>query len=290
MKQKLISLSLRIKNFILNNKKKSILVAVLLMVYYFSLPTTLFKEPYSTVIESTEGELLGAKIARDGQWRFPAKDSIPDKFKKCIVNFEDEHFYNHPGFNPVAMVKAIQQNRKAGKVVRGGSTLTQQVIRLSRKNKGRTYFEKAIEIILATRLELRCSKDEILNLYAAHAPFGGNVVGLEMASWRYFGLQSQQLSWAETATLAVLPNAPSLIYPGKNQIKLLKKRNSLLRKLLQENVIDKLTYELSIQEPLPQKPFDVPQIAPHLLQKIAKTNEGKRIKTSPPPKITMCFI
>jgi penicillin-binding protein 1C len=270
----------KIKGYVKSNLKKCVIVFALILVYYFSLPRTLFEEPYSTVIESTEGELLAAKIAPDGQWRFPAKDSIPDKFQKCIVYFEDEHFYHHPGLNPVAMFKAAQQNRKAGKVVRGGSTLTQQVVRLSRKNKKRTYFEKAIEIILATRLELRFSKEKILNLYAAHAPFGGNVVGLEMASWRYFGVQSHQLSWAETATLAVLPNAPRLIYPGKNQIKLLKKRNSLLLKLYKEQVIDKLTFELSIQEPLPQKPHNVPQIASHLLQKIAKTNEGERITTT----------
>lgn len=250
------------------------------MIYYFSLPRTLFQEPYSTVIESKEGELLAAKIARDGQWRFPAQDSVPDKFKKCIVYFEDEYFYKHPGFNPVAMVNAIKQNRKAGKVVRGGSTLTQQVIRLSRKGKGRTYFEKLIEVVLATRLELGYSKDEILELYAAHAPFGGNVVGLEMASWRYFGVKSNQLSWAENATLAVLPNAPSLIYPGKNQIKLLEKRNRLLRKLNQEGIIDKQTYELSIEEPLPGRPYDLPQIAPHLLQRVAKNQEGARVKTT----------
>jgi len=78
-------------------------------------------------------------------------------------------------------------------------------------------------LILATRLEFRHSKDKILQLYASHAPYGSNVVGIEMASWKYFGLQPHQLSWAETATLAVLPNAPSLIYPGKNQEKLLKK-------------------------------------------------------------------
>ena len=240
----------------------------------------MFQEPYSTVIESKEGELLGAKIARDGQWRFPAQDSVPDKFKKCIVYFEDEYFYQHPGFNPIAMVNAIKQNRKAGKVVRGGSTLTQQVIRLSRKGKGRTYFEKFIEIIKATRLELGYSKNEILELYAAHAPFGGNVVGLEMASWRYFGVQSNQLSWAESAVLAVLPNAPSLIYPGKNQIKLLSKRNRLLLKLHQEGIIDKQTYELAIEEPLPQKPYDLPQIAPHLLQRVAKEDEGTRVKTT----------
>ncbi len=250
------------------------------MVYYFSLARTLFQEPYSTVIESKEGELLGAKIAKDGQWRFPSQDSVPDKFKKCIVYFEDQYFYKHPGFNPVAMVNAVKQNRKAGKVVRGGSTLTQQVIRLSRKGKRRTYFEKIIEIILATRLEFKDSKEEILDLYAAHAPFGGNVVGLEMASWRYFGVQSHQLSWAESATLAVLPNAPSLIYPGKNQQKLLRKRNNLLLKLHHEGIIDRQTYELSIDESLPQKPFDLPQIAPHLLQRVAKNQEGTRVKTT----------
>jgi penicillin-binding protein 1C len=280
MKAKLKALSQRFLNYIKRNPKKSAIVFTLLVVYYFSLPRTLFEEPYSTVIESSDGELLAAKIARDGQWRFPAKDSVPDKFKKCIVYFEDEHFYKHFGFNPVAMAKAFKENRSAGKVVRGGSTLTQQVVRLSRKNKKRTYFEKALEMILATRLEFRHSKEKILELYAAHAPYGGNVVGLEMASWRYFGVQSHQLSWAESATLAVLPNAPSLIYPGKNQIKLLKKRNALLLKLYNEKIIDNLTYQLSIHEPLPQKPYTVPQIAPHLLQRAAKTDEGKRIKTT----------
>lgn len=280
MKTKLKAFWHRFINYIKRNPRKSAVVVILLATYYFSLPRTLFEEPYSTVIESSDGELMAAKIARDGQWRFPAKDSVPEKFKKCIVYFEDEHFYQHFGFNPIAMFKAIKENRAAGKVVRGGSTLTQQVIRLSRKNKKRTYFEKVIEIILATRLEFRHSKEKILELYAAHAPYGGNVVGLEMASWRYFGVQSHQLSWAESATLAVLPNAPSLIYPGKNQIKLLKKRNALLLKLYDEKIIDKLTYDLSVHEPLPKKPYDVPQIAPHLLQRVAKTDEGKRIKTT----------
>jgi penicillin-binding protein 1C len=266
--------------YIKRNKIKSSIVFILLVVYYFSLPRTLFQEPYSTIIESKEGELLGAKIARDGQWRFPAQDSVPDKFKKCIIYFEDEYFNYHPGFNPVAMVNAVKQNQKAGKTVRGGSTITQQVIRLSRKNQKRTYFEKIIELVLSTRLELRHSKNKILELYAAHAPFGGNVVGLEMASWRYFGVQSNQLSWAESATLAVLPNAPSLIYPGKNQEKLRRKRNNLLLKLQKDGVIDLQTYELAIDEPLPQKPYNLPEIAPHLLQRVAKNQEGTIVKTT----------
>jgi penicillin-binding protein 1C len=280
LKTKIKAVLQRIIDTIKRNKIKSSIVFLLLIIYYFSLPRTLFQEPYSTVIESQEGELLGAKISRDGQWRFPEQDSVPEKFKQCIIYFEDEHFKYHPGFNPVAMYNAMKQNSKAGKVVRGGSTLTQQVIRMSRKGQKRTYFEKIIELILATRLELRHSKEKILELYAAHAPFGSNVVGLEMASWRYFGVQSHQLSWAESATLAVLPNAPSLIYPGKNQQKLLKKRNTLLLKLKNENIIDAQTYELAIDEPLPQKPYDLPQIATHLLQRVAKNQEGTRLKTT----------
>ena len=267
-------------NQILNHKIKLIIVVILLTAYYFSLPKQLFKNPTSTVIESTEGELLGAKIADDGQWRFPQNDSVPTKFKQCIVQFEDAYFYKHPGFNPISIVKAFSQNLKSNKVKRGGSTLTQQVIRLSRKNKKRTYFEKLKEIILATRLELRYSKEKILSLYASNAPFGGNVVGLDVASWRYFGRFPNDLSWAESATLAVLPNAPSLIYPGKNQLRLLAKRNRLLKKLVDEKIIDTLTYELALQEELPQKPYAIPQITPHFLQRVAKIQKGEKVKTS----------
>src|SRR5690554_514177 len=266
--------------WIKSNKIKSIVIFLLLVGYYFCLPRTLFDNPYATVIESKNGELLGAKIADDGQWRFPESDSIPQKFKTCIVAFEDQYFYKHFGVNPVSVWNAFRQNQKAGKVVRGGSTITQQVIRLSRENKKRSYGEKFVEAILSTRLEFRYSKESILKLYASHAPFGSNVVGLEMASWRYFGVKPHQLSWAESATLAVLPNAPSLIYPGKNQEILRQKRNRLLKNLYEDGVFDKLTYELSLEEPLPQKPFDLPQITPHLLERVVKENKGKRIHTT----------
>lgn len=266
--------------YIKRHKIKSAIVAIILLAYYFCLPKQLFKEPTATVITSDNNELLGAQIAKDGQWRFPQNDSIPEKFKTCIIQFEDEYFYKHPGFNPVSIFKALRDNIKSRGIKRGGSTLTQQVIRLSRKGQSRTYFEKVIEVILATRLELRESKEQILSYYASNAPFGGNVVGLDAASWRYFNRSANQLSWAESATLAVLPNAPSLIYPGKNQERLLKKRDLLLKKLLQNKKIDSLTYTLSIAEGLPLKPYALPQIAPHLLQKVSKSYEGKRIQTS----------
>ena len=265
----------------LKKRKYSLTALIFALIWYaLCLPSELFKDPTSTVITSYNNTLLGAKIAGDGQWRFPNNDSIPEKFKICLLQFEDEYFYKHPGFNPVSIFKAIGQNLSSNEIKRGGSTLTQQVIRLSRKQKKRTYFEKLKELILATRVELKYSKDKILSLYANNAPFGGNVVGLEAASWRYFNRSSNELSWAEQATLAVLPNAPSLIFPGKNHTILLKKRNRLLAKLLENDIIDRLTYQLAIAEQLPEKPHRLPQIAPHLLQKIDQNHKGKQVKTT----------
>lgn len=271
---------MKIKNYILKHKKKTTFLFILLIFYAFCLPKELFTKPTSTVITSNKNQLLGALIAKDGQWRFPHNDSVPQKFKTCLIHFEDEHFYKHPGFNPISISKAIYKNVSAGRVVMGGSTITQQVIRLSRDNRDRTYFEKLKELILATRLEMKFSKEKIIAFWSSNAPFGGNIVGLDAASWRYFNRKSTDLSWAEAATLAVLPNAPNLIYPGKNQHKLLAKRNRLLKKLLIKKVIDSLTFELSVLEELPQKAYQIPQIAPHLLQKINKTNAGEFVKTT----------
>ena len=231
------------------------------------LPNPLFKDAYSIVLNDNEGKLLSAKIAHDGQWRFPESELINQKFSKSILAFEDEYFYYHPGINPASIWRAFKQNRSAGKVVSGGSTITMQLVRLIRKHQKRTYFEKAIELMMALRLELTYSKQEILNLYCSHAPFGTNVVGIEAASWRYFGRGLSNLSWAECATLAVLPNAPSIIYPGKNQDKLKRKRNKLLYKLYTLKHINQETYQLAIQEPLPLKPFPLPNQSRHLLNR-----------------------
>ena len=132
----------------------------------FRLPNPLFDDGFATVVESSEGHLLGAMIAPDGQWRFPPEDSIPQKFRECLLAFEDNHFYHHPGINPISMMRALKNNLRAGKVVQGGSTLTMQVIRLSRKGKPRTLWEKMHEMVLALKLELKCSKTEILNTLA----------------------------------------------------------------------------------------------------------------------------
>lgn len=258
-------------------KKILFLFALLLLVSFIvTLPKKLFNATYSTVLYDYKNRLLAAQIAPDGQWRFPCSDSIPLKFEKCILQFEDNYFYYHLGINPMSLGKALYSNFKNKKIKRGGSTITMQLARLSRGNQSRSYDEKLIEMLLAFRIECAYSKKSILNLYVGNAPFGGNVVGLEAASWRYFGRDPYKLSWAECAMLAVLPNAPSLIYPGKNHNSLLKKRNKLLQKLLVEKIIDTVTYELAIKETLPEKPYPLPQIATHLLQRsIAENGNGQ---------------
>ena len=157
-----------------------LIIVLLFLIYWFSLPRNLFKDPVSTIIEDNEGNLLGAKIADDGQWRFPEKEKVPEKFEKAILTFEDKFFYFHVGFNPVSLYRAAFQDIRVRHIVSGGSTLTMQVIRLSRKGKPRNIYQKLVEIILAIRLELTNSKKHILSLYASNAPFGGNVVGLKL--------------------------------------------------------------------------------------------------------------
>jgi penicillin-binding protein 1C len=257
----------------------TVLIAVLL--FYYCFPAVLFQDPYATVVTDKKGQLLSAKIAADGQWRFPALDSVPTKFGVTVLQFEDEYFKWHLGVNPISIAKACWNNVQSNSGKRGGSTISMQVIRMARKNQRRTYVEKIIEAYLAFRMECTYSKKEILNLYVSHAPYGGNVVGAEAAAWRYFNRPIEQLSWAEYATLAVLPNAPSLINLGKNQHALLLKRNRLLAKMLNNNVIDSVTYSLSLMEAIPDSPHPLPNEAYHVLDFAIKSGkEGQRICTS----------
>lgn len=256
------------------------LIAGLAVAYIFCLPKDLFAgTEYSTVVTDRNGELLGARIAKDGQWRFPECDTVPPKFQTAIIEFEDKWFALHRGMNPVSIVRAAIGNVKAGRVTSGGSTITMQVVRMLRR-KERTLRQKMIEAVLATRLELRYSKERILALYVSHAPFGGNVVGIEAAAWRYYGKPADELSWGETATLAVLPNSPADIYPGRNRESLLNKRNRLLHKMFKDGCIDSTDLELALEEPLPAAPEALPQEAYHLVEYYRKTNPGEKSRTS----------
>ena len=245
-----------------------------LTAWWLCVPDPLIDASYSTVLLDRNDQMLGARLAKDGQWRFPGKDLIvPHTFEKAILQFEDQRFYVHGGVDALALIRACKENIQAKEIVSGGSTLTMQTMRLARHNRSRNLWQKAVEMLWATRFEMTHSKKEILQLYAAHAPFGGNVVGLGAASWRYYHKTPDQLSWGEAAALAVLPNAPGMIHPGRNRDAFLQKRNKLINELEKKGIIDATEASLALQEPLPGEPLPLPNLAPHVLGHYASTGE-----------------
>jgi penicillin-binding protein 1C len=254
---------------------------VLGVAFWLMLPDSLFRAPLSYVIEARDGTLLSARIAADGQWRFPPGQQVPEKFRRALLVFEDKRFERHSGIDGLAIARAIRLNVDAGRVISGGSTLTMQLARLSRGSESRNLRAKLVEGLLALRLEAGYSKDELLSLYAANAPFGGNVVGLEAASWRYFGREPAALSWAESATLAVLPNNPALVHLKRNRPKLQAKRDFLLRRLHESGDLAALDLELALAEPLTAEPHDLPDLAPHLLDTLRAQDPSRhRLRTT----------
>ncbi len=242
-----------------------LLAAIPVLVLLLAIPTDLFKGDYSLVVTDRDGELLGALLSRDQTWRFPPIEKVPPKFTAALLAFEDKRFYRHAGVDVAALVRAIWLNATRGRVVSGASTITMQTARLALGNSRRGVLEKCAEVVVALKLEMFLSKEEILRMFVSHAPFGGNVVGLEAASWRYFGRSPQELSWAEAATLAVLPNSPALIHLKRNRGLLLQKRDLLLARLHETGAFDAATLGLSLAEDLPPEPFPIPMIAPHLV-------------------------
>jgi penicillin-binding protein 1C len=242
---------------------------------WWPLPAALAQQDYARVLLASDGELLGARIAADGQWRFAPGAELPDKYRQALLTFEDKRFYYHPGIDPLALGRASLGNLRAGRVTSGGSTLTMQLARLLRQDDWRrmgrsnlpprSLTSKSLEALRALQLEWHFSKEELLVLYAGQAPFGGNIVGLEAAAWRYFGRSPDQVSWAEAALLAVLPNSPALIHPGRQRDKLKAKRDQLLVRLHQQGLFSDLDLQLALLEPLPERPRPLPQLAPQLL-------------------------
>lgn len=258
-----------------------LIVLLALTAFWNCLPDPLFDRPWSTLLLDRDGVLLGAHIAQDEQWRFPLDAEVPERYAIAAVHFEDRRFWYHPGVDPLAVIRATVQNLRAGRVVSGASTLSMQVIRLSSGNPPRTFARKLLEMIQALRLELGYSKQEILALYAAHAPYGGNTVGLQAASWRWFGRTPEQLTWAEAALLAVLPNNPALLHPGRSRDALRERRDALIRELHEQGYLEDLEMRTALAEPLPQQPRPLPRLAPHLLQSLRAASPGEhRFDTS----------
>ncbi|MCK0153817.1 penicillin-binding protein 1C [Alcanivorax sp. S6407] len=255
-------------------------LVLLALVQVLPLPERLQTTPYATLMLDRHGRMLDARIAADQQWRFVPVARVPDKYRLALLEFEDKRFAWHPGIDPLAIGRAAWLNLNAGRVVSGGSTLTMQLARLLRDDPPRTLSEKAREAALALQLEWHFSKAEILTEYASRAPFGGNTVGLRAASWRYFQREPDALSWAEAALLAVLPNAPSWIHPGRNRERLRDKRDRLLVRLHDNGQLDDRDLQLALLEPLPAPPRPLPALAPHLMNTLEKAGNGKLLETT----------
>jgi penicillin-binding protein 1C len=270
-----------LKRWLCKHKKRLLILggglAAISLFFWFSLPRRLFNDPLSAVLLATDGRLLDARLAADEQWRFPRLKSFPDRYFQVLVQYEDRRFFQHPGVDLLAVSRAMAQNLRRQRIVSGGSTISMQVIRIARKNRGRTYLEKIREMFLALRLELSFSKKEILELYAANAPFGGNIVGVDAASWFYFDRSAETLSWAEAAFLAVIPNDPGLISSSRGRQFLQQKRNRLLQLLLDRKCLSELEYSLALAESIPNGPRPVPRLASHLLATLAAQKPGQRL-------------
>ncbi len=236
---------------------------------------------WAKAIFDQQGQLLDLHIATDQQWRLPYQPKttqhatiqpaaiqqtvLPERYQTALLSFEDQYFFQHPGINPLAVLRAAWGNANAGQVKSGASTITMQVARLLYGNQTRNLPQKLRETELALQLEWHFDKSQILQLYANNAPYGGNIVGLTAASWWYFGREPAALSWSEAALLAVLPNSPGLIHPGRRADLLQQKRDRLLRKLHTQGHVDATDLKLALLEPIPVKPAGWPALAPHLL-------------------------
>jgi len=240
-----------------------------------------FPENRSTAILDLHGRLLGATTASDGQWRFPEADSVPFRFRQAVLAAEDKRFLVHPGIDPLAILRAVDDNSRPHRRIQGASTLTMQVARMLRRSRGasprRTLLAKFAEAGLALRLEWWNRKETILSLWASNAPFGGNVVGLEAAAWRWYGTTPEDLTWGQCATLAAIPNAPShLLGRIDERTALLARRETILARLREEGVLDSAEWSLARSEPLPDHPHALPRLAPHALARLAKVGPGRR--------------
>jgi penicillin-binding protein 1C len=247
-------------------------------VFFLTAPRgRVFHNPYSRVVTDKNGELIRVFLNEEEQWFLPPEEDaeIPQKLIDSVLAFEDRYFFSHAGVNLPAVFRAFCQNIRYGRRISGASTITMQLARLADPKK-RSFLNKIREAAAAVKMEFLFTKDEILKMYLDHAPYGGNIWGYRTASLKYFEKEPDELTWAEAACLAVLPNAPSLITPETKGDALFEKRNRLLAKLYRRGAMDNDTYRLALREPLPEKTHDFPAAAPHLADKLIREVEPSR--------------
>ncbi len=237
------------------------------------------KVAYSTIITDDKGELVNAFLTPDQQWRMKTElNEISPLLRKTIVYKEDRYFYYHPGVNLLSMGKAFVKNLFRGRRTSGASTITMQVARALEPKK-RTYFNKLVEVFRAFQLELKYSKDEILQLYVNLVPYGGNIQGVKSASELYFKKNPDHLSLAEITALSIIPNRPSSLVMGKNNDRIVRERNRWLRKFAAEKVFTEKEIADALQEPLTATRGTVPHFIPHLAWRL-KQQGGTTIRST----------
>ncbi|GAB2606912.1 penicillin-binding protein 1C [Spirosoma areae] len=232
---------------------------------------------YSTVITARDGSILHAFLSRDDKWRMYSElTEITPTLRDAILFKEDKYFRYHPGFNPVAMLRAAGRNLLSGRRTSGASTITMQTVRLLEPRQ-RTYRNKLLELFRAVQLELHFSKDEILQLYLNLIPYGGNIEGLKSASLLYFGKPPTLLSLAEITTLAIIPNRPSSLRLGTHNALVVQERNRWLARFRVAHRFNEATLTDALSEPLNAYRRAAPQLAPHLARRLLAENPNTPI-------------
>ncbi len=238
----------------------------------FPLPRPDPAQKYSRVLLDSAGRPLYAFADREGVWRYPTTpNQVSPLYLTALINYEDRYFYHHLGVNPLALLRATGQLLRHGGVVSGGSTLTMQVARLLDPHS-RTIGGKLRQMFRALQLEWHLSKSEILTLYLDYAPFGGPLEGVEAAAYTYLGKSAAELSHAEAALLAVLPQAPTRLRPDLHPAQALAARNKVLARLEKFGIWDATTVREAQAEPLPTlyqpRPLSAPLLAFRLKDQI----------------------
>ncbi|OJT29839.1 penicillin-binding protein 1C [Pseudomonas sp. FSL W5-0203] len=257
-----------------------VLVVALLWLADRIWPLPLPQDDLARVVLAEDGTPLWRFADADGVWRYPVHTSeVSPYYLDALLTYEDRWFYQHPGVNPLALVRATWQNLSGARVVSGGSTLSMQVARLLDPHS-RTLHGKLRQLWRTAQLEWHLSKDEILNLYLNRAPFGGTLQGVAAASWAYLGKSPSQLTHAEAALLAVLPQAPSRLRPDRHPQRAQEARDKVLRRLAEFQVWPQSAVDEALEEPLLLAPRLEPSLAPLLARRLNRPDSPPLIRTT----------
>jgi penicillin-binding protein 1C len=231
----------------------------------------------STVVRARDGEVLRAFTTKDGNWRLAAGPADVDPLLLAmLVAYEDRRFRAHPGVDPLAVARAAGQWLAAGRVVSGASTITMQAARLL-EPRSRTLWAKMVEAGRALQIERRLDKDAILALYLTLAPYGGNVEGVRAAARIYLGKEPVALRPAEAALLVALPQSPTRLRPDRHPEAARAARDKVLARMVEEGVLDRRAADEAMAEPVPDRRFAMPFLAPHLAAAIKAEAAGAAV-------------